>query len=297
MNDIVLYTFDISSHLARIFKVEAPNDVIPNKPGSFFEGEPVFCLKPLRAIVENEIRRVERERNEKATHIAIIFDGFSKNFRYELFDGYKKDRAPKPPEWTRQDELAFQMFQHLGYFCLRTEGVESDDVLIFLSSVANKRGFTNVIFTGDKDIMSGVSENVHIHSGRERKTYNPEKVKEKLGVYPNKVIDLLAMMGDKGDGVNGILGVGKTKALQILENNTFDDVIKNPSLILDSNVSGGKSIVKWIEENKEEALLSKALVSLKKDLELGVNLKDMARKPNNYKSCNNDFFNRFLHTR
>ena len=289
MTKPVLYTFDISSLLGRVFKVEAPKDVIPTRQDAFFSGEPVFCLKPLRAMVENEIRRVEKMRNEKATHVAIVFDSLVDTIRHDIYPEYKANRPPKPVEWSRQTELAYDMFKSLGFYCIRKDKYEADDLLAVFSKKAKTYNFVNVIFTGDKDILSCVNECVFVYSGGAKKLYGIKEVEEKMGVVPSKVIDLLSMKGDSADNIFGIKGVGETRAIEILKQHSFDQIVEDPNLLKLMGLKGADSISNWILENKEEALLSKTLVSLMDDVELGANLNQMVRQSPNYDAFLNGY--------
>lgn len=284
-----LFAFDINSHLARVFKAQTNNDEPPSYPGAFHLGEPVFCLKPLLSLVEKEMR-IMRNKGVENTHVVIVFDDNGKNHRHAMYPAYKATRPPKPKEWIRQEALAFEMFQALGYTCLRIPGVESDDVIATICTKLSQVNIKSVIFTRDKDIMSCCDENISVYSGIDKKWMRERDVAEKFGVPVMLVLDYLAIRGDTSDNIPGIYRAGDAAAKAMLSLADLHTLIENPEMILSANFRDRKSIAKWVTENKEKVLLSRALVELKKDVELNINLKDMVRRQPHY----DDFLSGFM---
>lgn len=276
-----LFAFDMNSHLARIFKTQAPKDKIPTGPGAFYNDEPVFCLKPLFNLVQSEINHM-RKRGVENTHIVLVFDDQGKNFRHRLYERYKANRPPKPKEWVRQEELMYDMFVSLGFPCVRISDYEADDVLKTLSCKMSGRGYNTTIFTGDKDIMSCCDKFTSIFSGKIKKLYLACDVEKKFGVSCDKVLDYLAMIGDVADNVPGVSGVGEVSARKILNRYSLKAVIREPELILNLDIRDKKKIVDTIKKDPEGVALSRQLVDLKDDVPLGMNLSEMVRKAPDY---------------
>jgi DNA polymerase-1 len=270
----MLYAFDVNSHFARTYTVQAPNGVLPTHPGAYENGQPVFCLKPLMRLVQNEINAVHKL-DLPNSHIVLVFDHWGKNFRHDIFPDYKGNRDPKPDEWLVQEESMYQMFVDAGFSCLRVPGYESDDVLGTLADKLSKLGIPSIIFTGDKDLMSLVDDNVSVYNGKTKKLINAKSVMELYGVPPARLIDYLAMQGDVADNVPGVTGAGPKSAAVMANAHSIEELLKNPSLVLQLGLRTGKRIARHLEQDKEQILLSKRLVSLDKNVVLNMKLSDM----------------------
>jgi DNA polymerase-1 len=276
-NKPVVFIFDISSHLARIFSTQTKNGFPAEGSGGFFNGEPVYCLKPLIRLIHKEMAAVNKL-GIKHTHLAIVFDSFVKNFRFSLSPDYKANRPPKHKDWKRQETLMFEMFKDLGYPCFMVDGLEADDVIAALAKKLTQHLFQTVIFSGDKDIMSCCNEFVSLYAGKDKVLLTNRDVEWKFGIPPNKIIDYLSMTGDRADGVSGITGVGAKNAVTILQQHTLDDLILDPNIILGLNIRGGASIVKWITENNDSINLTRSLIKLRDDTNVGSNVNELIMK-------------------
>ena len=157
-----------------------------------------------------------------------VFDAKGKNFRHELFESYKANRPPMPEELRSQIEPIFELVRLQGWPLLQVEGVEADDVLGTLAVQAVVVGWDVVIATGDKDLAQLVSDHIHLINTMTKTVLDREGVFEKYGVYPECVIDYLALMGDKVDNVPGINKCGpKTAAKWIAEYGCLDNLVAN----------------------------------------------------------------------
>lgn len=285
----IVFIFDIFSHFNRIWNVKT-KDGIPTDGLSYRNGEPVFCLKPLIKLVQNEINAMAKM-GVVNTHIAIVFDPIGKNFRHDLFKNYKGNRPPKLAERKRQEELIYEMFEALGYPCLRIDGVEADDVIATLAVKLSANDITSYLFTGDKDIMSLCNKNTFVYAGVQKKLYSEREVRLKFNLPVERIIDYLAMMGDTADNIAGIRGVGAKSAVKMLAEFTLDDILAEPDILLDLDVRGVKKMVKTIKDDREDILLMRKLVALKTDVQLNTNLKELVCKPSDRSVFLNGFLN------
>lgn len=268
-----LFAFDVNSHFARNYSMQTKNGE-PSGPNTHDEhGNPIYSLRPTLQSVMKEAR-VVNELGIQHTHMVAVFDHPSKNFRHELFPEYKGNRPPKPESWAYQENALFYYFQANGIPCIRQQGVEADDVLSTLSTILDSKGKRTVIFTGDKDILSLSRENILIYSGREKKLYGAQDVEAKFQVPCSRVLDYLTMLGDTADNVTGIEGVGEKTAQKIAAEISVQELINDPSVLIKMKIRGATKIAQWIHDNKEKVMLSHQLITLKKDVKLGVNLKD-----------------------
>jgi DNA polymerase-1 len=275
-----LFAFDINSHFARIYTSLTKDGVIPDGPDAFFAGKPVFCLKPLLNLVNNEIRAMA-SRGIGYSHIVLVFDAPGKNFRHRLDPNYKGTRPPKPDEWRIQEALMYDMFKALGFPCLRIDDVEADDVLATLAINLGLKGVDVVLFTGDKDIMSLCTESVSVYAGCLKKWLRKKDVEDKFGIPVERLLDYLAMTGDVIDNVSGVPNIGPKRAASILNEMSMAEMLEQPRRILELGLKGCKGIVSWLSDgnNIEKAKMSRMLVDLKTDVELGFkNLNEMRKK-------------------
>lgn len=223
-------------------------------------------------------------KNEKPDYIAIAWDTHHPTFRHEKYDEYKSTRTKMPEELVEQLPRIRQSADVLNIAHYEMKGFEADDIIGTLAVLAESKGYKVWCVTGDKDFFQLVNENVSIYNpmGSSSSTIKmgPEEVKKKFGVYPKRIIDKLALMGDSSDNVPGIPGIGPKTADVLLEQfDNLEDVLKNYDQIK------AKGTRKKVEENIEKAILSKELVTIKTDVPLDINFDDLKQRPVNYEKA------------
>lgn len=234
---------------------------------------------------------------EKPDYIAIAFDTKQPTFRHERYPEYKSTRAKMPDELVDQLPRIRQAAEALNIPCYELEGYEADDIIGTMARRAEKEGFEVWCVTGDKDFFQLVSENVMVYnpkgSSGEPDRYGPEEVKAKFGVYPDKVIDKLALMGDSSDNVPGIPGIGPKTADSLLEQfGSLDSVLEKYESVK------AKGTRQKIADHADSARISRELVIIKTDVPIGFKLDDLRKKEINYELAKELFleleFNRLL---
>lgn len=156
---------------------------------------------------------------------AVIFDAPGKTFRHEMYPEYKANRPPMPDDLRVQIDPLEKVVAALGWKVLIVPGIEADDVIGSLSAMAKREGVKSVVATGDKDLSQLVDDDVVILNTMNTKFYDRAGVIEKYGVPPERMIDYLALMGDKVDNVPGIKGCGpKTAAKWVAEFGGIDAI-------------------------------------------------------------------------
>lgn len=210
------------------------------------------------------------------SYILAVFDGGG-NFRKEIDEAYKANRKEMPEELKAQMPYIKQLFEILGFPIMQAEEVEADDVIGTLAKRSASKGFNTYIISGDKDFRQIVTNNLHVIDTMHDICYNPEKVKEKMGVDPHNVVGWLALVGDNSDNVLGVDKIGPGKASKLLnEYGTIEGVIANKDEVKNK-----------IGENLREAIangqLEKSiqLVTLKTDLDIKITKKDVTMKERN----------------
>jgi DNA polymerase-1 len=199
---------------------------------------------------------------EKPEFLAVVMDTKEKTFRHHQYPDYKATREKMPDELAAQLPIIDDLVNLLNIPYLKKEGFEADDIIGSMAKVADESGHEVKILTGDKDFAQLVTERVNIVNPRDNSVWTPDYVTEKWGVPPEKIIDLLGLMGDASDNVPGVPGVGPKTAVKLITDHgsMLDmyeslDAVKNPKLR------------QKLEDNRELALLSRELVTIKTDME------------------------------
>jgi DNA polymerase-1 len=255
--DLVL--IDGSSYLYRAYHA------LPNLANS--HGEPTGALHG----VLNMVNKLVRE--EQATHIGVVFDAPGKTFRDELFAEYKATRPPMPDDLRAQIEPILEVIKAMGLPLLQIEGVEADDVIGTLCQRAAAAGLKVLVSTGDKDMAQLVNEHVTLVNTMSDSVMTRDAVKEKFEVFPEQIIDYLALVGDTSDNIPGVPKVGAKTAAKWL--NLYDSV---DGIIEHADEIGGK-VGESLRENIETLRLSQQLATIKLDIDLPLSIGDLKPTP------------------
>jgi DNA polymerase-1 len=256
-----LLLVDGSSYLYRAFHV--PNlQQLTNA-----HGEPTGAVYG----VVNMLRSLLTEYDPQ--YIAVVFDAKGKTFRHQLYDQYKANRPPMPPELSDQVPPLLDMVRAMGLPLLQVEGVEADDVIGALAKRAAALGMETVISTGDKDMAQLVDEHVTLVNTMSRTTLDTAGVEEKFGVAPGQIVDYLALIGDSSDNIPGIPKVGpKTAAKWLGSWGSLEGVIAHAGEIK------GK-VGESLRDNLEQLPLSRELATIRCDIELDAGPQELGRQP------------------
>jgi len=250
-----LILIDGSSYLYRAFHAY---------PGTMSNGE-----IPTNAVygVVNMLRSMMRQFS--SDRIAVIFDAKGKTFRDDMYPEYKANRPSMPDDLRCQIEPLHKVIRAMGLPLISIPGVEADDVIGTLAAQASKAGMPVLISTGDKDMAQLVDENVTLINTMTNVVMDREGVVEKFGIPPELIIDYLALMGDKVDNIPGVPGVGDKTATALLQGiGGLDTLYERLDDIAPLGFRGSKTMAKKLVDNKEDALMSYQLATIKLDVEL-----------------------------
>jgi DNA polymerase-1 len=212
----------------------------------------------------------------KPSHVAVVFDAKGKTFRDELFEHYKSHRPPMPDDLRAQIEPLHNMVRAMGLPLLAVSGVEADDVIGTLALEAGKKGIPVLISTGDKDMAQLVTPNITLINTMNNAILGPDEVVEKYGIPPSLIIDFLALMGDASDNIPGVPGVGEKTAQALLQGlGGIKDIYENLDKVADLSFRGAKTMAAKLEQNKEVALLSYQLATIKTDVPLDAGCEEL----------------------
>lgn len=205
--------------------------------------------------------------------VAVVFDSGKPTFRHELSDAYKAHRPSPPEELKVQIPYLKQAFANLGLTVVERDGFEGDDLIGTIAKEAQDEGYFVIISTGDKDMFQLVDKAIIVENSFTDVRFSREDVKQKLGVYPEQVVDYLALVGDSADGVAGVRGIGARTAANLL--NHYGDIDK---LIADLPNMGG-SVARAIGTSLEGLKLDRVLTRIKTDVDIGLTMDDFNIKP------------------
>jgi len=165
--------------------------------------------------VVNMLRRLLRDYQPQL--VAVVFDAKGKTFRNDMYSEYKATRPPMPDDLREQIEPLHDVVRAMGFPLLMVDGVEADDVIGTLAQQATDLKIDTVISTGDKDMAQLVNEHVTLINTMSNTTTDIQAVQDKYGIAPNRIIDYLALMGDKVDNIPGVPSVGPKTATKLLQ--------------------------------------------------------------------------------
>src|SRR5207249_1715080 len=169
----------------------------------------------------------------KPQYIAASFDLPGRTFRDDLVSDYKANRTPMPDELAQQIAMVHAACEALGVPILTSQRYEADDVIGTLAAKASASGFDVVIVTMDKDFFQLVGNGIRVFNPRDEGTwYDADAVKEKFGVTPEQVVDVMALMGDTIDNIKGVPGIGDKGARELIATyGTLEHLLSNAAAI------------------------------------------------------------------
>jgi DNA polymerase-1 len=200
----------------------------------------------------------------KPTHLFLARDTKGGTFRNRIYEGYKANRSEPPEDLIPQFALIDKLIERMNFPTFSHDNYEADDIIG--SACVQWQGQFDEIFiaSGDKDLMQFVGGNIKLLDTMKDKLYTPQDVEEKMGVKPEQIVDFLSIVGDTSDNIPGMKGIGAVGAANLLkEYGTFENILANKEKLK------GKKIIEAFSTHLEDGLLSKKLVQIVTDIELG----------------------------
>ncbi len=215
-------------------------------------------------------------RENDPDYVAVVFDAPGKTFREDLYAEYKANREATPDELVAQMPLIDQVVEAFSLPIIRIPGVEADDVMGTLAHTATAAGLETVLVTGDKDMLQLVSDRVRVYDPNKEaaKAWSGiEQVRERFGVDPARVVDALALIGDASDNVPGVTKIGPVAAKKLLgEYQTLEGIYEHIGELKGKQREN-------LENDREQAFLSRRLVTIDTNVPLEVGIDDLRRRP------------------
>ena len=248
-----------------------------------------FCSMLFKLLEDSK----SNENKQKPTHFAVIFDSARKTFRNEIYNDYKANRSEAPDDLAPQFEYIRKSVLAFNLPSVDLANYEADDLIATYVDQILEKGAKVTIVSSDKDLMQLFKKNVRIFDPMKNKFISEEDIQNKFGVDSSKVIDVQALAGDSSDNVPGVPGIGvKTAAELINKYGTLEKLLNSANEIKQNKRR------ETLIENKDKAIISKKLVTLKHDAPVNRNLSEFKLKQINkdklYKFLREMEFNRLL---
>ena len=254
-----LFLVDAMAHIYRAFyapmvRMNAPSG-IPTKVPFLFA---------------NIVRRLIKD--YKPDYVAIVFDTRKPTFRDKLFEAYKAQRPPMPDEMSVQLPYVRRLCEAMRLPILELDGYEADDVIGTVAKQGVKKNLDVLVISNDKDMMQLVNSGVRIlrtgSGGAKADTIvDAKKVEEILGVPPDKVIDLMALLGDTVDNIPGAKGIGEKGAAELIQKyNSVENALAHADEVTN------KRYREALQQQKEQVMMSKQLAAIETEVPLELDL-------------------------
>ena len=228
-----------------------------------------FCSMLFKLLEDSK----SNENKHKPTHFAVIFDSARKTFRNEIYSDYKANRSEAPDDLAPQFEYIRKSVLAFNLPSVDLVNYEADDLIATYVDQILKKGAKVTIVSSDKDLMQLFKNKVRIFDPMKNKFISEEDVQNKFGVDPSKVIDVQALAGDSSDNVPGVPGIGVKTASELI--NKYGNLEK---LLKSAHEIKQNKRRETLIENKDKALISKQLVTLKHDAPVNINLSEFKLK-------------------
>ena len=228
-----------------------------------------FCNMLFKLLEDSK----SEDNKEKPTHFAVIFDSARKNFRNEIYSDYKGNRSDAPDDLIPQFDYIRKSVEAFNLPSVELLNYEADDLIATYCESIISAGAKVTIISSDKDLMQLYKKNIRIYDPMKNKYIFEEDIHNKFGVEASKVIDVQSLAGDSSDNVPGVPGIGiKTAAELINKYKTLENLLNRAEEIKQNKRR------QTLIENKDKALISKKLVTLKKDVPIKNKITDFKLK-------------------
>ena len=255
----LLYLVDGSSYIYRAFHALPPLTSPQGVPTQAVYGFTTMLLKLVQDVAPS--------------FLAVVFDAPGKTFRSDLYADYKANRPSAPDDLKSQIPLIHDVVDAFRICKIVEPGVEADDVIATLveREVAD---YDCVIVTGDKDLMQLVRPSVRLWDTMRDRWIDEAAVREKFGVSPGQVVDVMALMGDTSDNIPGVKGIGAKTATALIDHfGSLDDLLERVDEVAELKIRGAAKVAERVRDGVDAARMSKELVTLDHDVPLDLETK------------------------
>jgi len=209
-------------------------------------------------------------------YVAVALDAGRKTFRNEMLADYKGNRPDAPPDLIPQFPYFRKVLDALNLPLLELPGYEADDIIATLCERLCGQGCDLVVVSSDKDLMQLVTNGVKLLNSAKDLWIGRDEVREKFGVAPEQVIEVMGLMGDAVDNIPGVKGIGGKTAIALIQQfAALENLYNRLDEVKTMNLRGAARVRDLLEEKKETAFLSRNLATVKRDVAVDVGLPEL----------------------
>ncbi|MCK6555010.1 DNA polymerase I [Candidatus Binatia bacterium] len=263
----VLYLIDASSYVYRAFHALPPLTSPTGLPTNAVYGFSTMLMKLLREV--------------QPGYVAAVFDTPGPTFRDDLFAAYKANRPLMPDDLAVQLPLVHEVVDAFGIYSLAVPGVEADDVIGSVAVRTAAAGADVVIVSGDKDLMQLVGPAVRVWDTMRDRIFDEVAVRERWGVAPARIPDVMGLMGDAVDNIPGVKGIGEKTATALIQHfGSVEELLARlDELARSTTIRGAKKLASTLRDEAEGARLSRTLAVVRCDVDLDCDLERFRLRP------------------
>jgi DNA polymerase-1 len=209
-------------------------------------------------------------------YVAVALDTGRETFRKQIFAGYKGNRPATPAGLLPQLPYFRRVLEGLNLRLLELPGYEADDIIATLCDTLCNEDCNLVVVSNDKDLMQLVTDDIRLLDSTRDRWSGVAEVESKFGVGPNRVIQVMGLMGDPVDNIPGVKGIGEKTAIALIQQfDTLENLFNRLDEVETLALRGATRVRKILELGKEIAFLSRALATVKRDVPLAIGLEEL----------------------
>ncbi|MBI1996654.1 MAG: hypothetical protein HYU31_03865 [Deltaproteobacteria bacterium] len=257
-----LFLIDGSSYIFRAFFAIPPLSNAAGLPTNAIYGFTNILLKLLKQY--------------QPEYVVVALDAGRETFRNEMFADYKSNRPEAPAELIPQFPYFRKVLDALNVPLIELPGYEADDIIATLCGAMSGKGCEVIVVSSDKDLMQLVTDGIRLLDSAKDRWIGAEEVKGKFGVEPEKVVEVMGLMGDPVDNIPGVKGIGEKTAIALIQQfQTLENLFDHLDEVEQMKLRGAARIRKALDAGKEAAFLSRQLATVKNDVPIAISLEDL----------------------
>jgi DNA polymerase-1 len=210
-------------------------------------------------------------------YVLVALDAGRETFRNEMFADYKSNRPEAPADLIPQFPYFRKVLDALNLPLLELPGYEADDIIATLCGRMSSQGCEVVVVSSDKDLMQLVTDGIRLLDSAKDRWIGADQVREKFGVVPERVIEVMGLMGDPVDNIPGVKGIGEKTAIALIQRfQTLENLYEHLAEVEQMQLRGAARVRNILAEGKQAAFLSRDLATVKRDVPVDVSLENLA---------------------
>jgi len=262
-----LFLIDGSSYIFRAFFAIPPLSNAAGLPTNAIFGFTNILLKLLK--------------QHRPEYVVVALDAGRETFRNDMYAEYKSNRPEAPAELIPQFPYFRKVLDVLNLPLLELPGYEADDIIATLCGAMSGKGCEVIVVSSDKDLMQLVTDGIRLLDSAKDRWIGAEQVREKFGVAPEQVIEVMGLMGDPVDNIPGVKGIGEKTAIALIQQfQTLENLFDHLAEVEQMKLRGAARVRNILAEGKQAAYLSRDLATVKRDVPIDMGLESLrARSP------------------